>query len=227
VFARLHETYGSQDPFEWFDGGRTGDSLFAAMVLHIIGQQISATVTMAVYDRVKVAAGSLPNAELILRLGAPRLRECGLSWAKAHSVVDLAERQSAGIVDLEHLESTPDDQVIARLTAVKGIGLWTAQTFLIRQLGREDVLPEGDVGVRRAIAAAWALPAPPIPKDVRARGEAWAPYRSFAAALLWRSLAPVGELSDPKAKALAKENSPRQRQGPGLYAPESPRLLGR
>ena len=204
VLARLHETYGPQDPFEWFDGGRTGDSMFAAMVLHIIGQQISATVTFAVYDRVVAAGGGIPTSKRVLRLGAPRLRECGLSWAKAGSVVDLATRQSSGVIDLENLTSTPDEEVITGLTAVKGIGLWSAQTFLIRQLHRADVLPEGDVGIRRAITQAWSLPAAPAPKEVRARGEAWAPYRSFAAALLWRSLAAPGELSDPKAKALAR-----------------------
>jgi 3-methyladenine DNA glycosylase/8-oxoguanine DNA glycosylase len=154
VLARLHETYGPQDPFEWFDGGRTGDSMFAAMVLHIIGQQISALVTFAAYDRVTAAAGGIPTAQRILRLGAPPLRECGMSWAKAGSVIDLATRQASGVIDLENLSSTPDDDVITGLTAVKGIGLWSAQTFLIRQLRRPDVLPEGDVGLRRAIARA-------------------------------------------------------------------------
>lgn len=211
VLARLHETYGPQEPFEWFDGGRTGDSMFAAMVLHIIGQQISAIVTFAVYDRVATAAGGIPTAERILRLGAPSLRECGLSWAKAGSVIDLATRQSSGVLDLENLASTSDDDVIAGLTAVKGIGLWSAQTFLIRQLHRADVLPEGDVGIRRAIAQAWSLPEPPVAKEVRARGQAWAPFRSFASALLWRSLAAPGELSDPKAKALARLQHPDER----------------
>jgi 3-methyladenine DNA glycosylase/8-oxoguanine DNA glycosylase len=92
------------------------------------------------------------------------------------------------------------------LTAVKGIGVWSAQTFLIRQLQREDVLPGGDVGARRAIANQWALATLPTPKEVQARGEAWAPYRSFAAALLWRSLTPPGEPSDPKERALAREH---------------------
>jgi DNA-3-methyladenine glycosylase II len=204
VFARLYDTYGPQNPFEWFDGGRTGDSTFAAMVLHIIGQQISASVTFVVFDRVVAAADGPLSPEAAIRLGATRLRECGLSWAKASSVLELARSQVDGVFDIENLSNTPDDEVIRSLTAVKGIGLWSAQTFLIRQLHREDVLPEADVGVRRAIAHEWALTALPAPKQVRARGQSWVPYRSFAAALLWRSSSPPGELSDPKERALAR-----------------------
>jgi 3-methyladenine DNA glycosylase/8-oxoguanine DNA glycosylase len=92
------------------------------------------------------------------------------------------------------------------LTAVKGIGLWSAQTFLLRQLQRADVLPEGDVGARKAIANEWELTSLPTPKQARLRAQDWAPYRSFAAALLWRSLTPPGEPSDPKARALARES---------------------
>lgn len=206
VFARLYGTYGPQNPFEWFDGGRTGESKFAAMVLHIIGQQISARVTFAVFDRVLAAAGGPVSPERMIRLGAARLRECGLSWAKANSVIDLAHTQTDVVFDIENLSTTPDSAVIAALTAVKGIGVWSAQTFLIRQLQREDVLPGGDVGARRAIANQWALATLPTPKEVQARGEAWAPYRSFAAALLWRSLTPPGEPSDPKERALAREH---------------------
>jgi 3-methyladenine DNA glycosylase/8-oxoguanine DNA glycosylase len=212
VFAHLVDTYGPQDPFEWFDGGRTGESMFAAMVLHIIGQQISASVTLAVYDRVRQAAGGIPTPGRVLKLGAASLRECGLSWAKAGYVLDLAQRQKTGLIDIENLGSTPDDAVINELTAVKGIGLWSAQTFLIRQLHREDVLPEGDVGIRRAIARQWSLSDLPEPKDVRVRAQPWAPYRSFAAALLWRSLAEPGQIADPKARALAREHASQPRK---------------
>jgi 3-methyladenine DNA glycosylase/8-oxoguanine DNA glycosylase len=88
---------------------------------------------------------------------------------------------------------------------VHGIGLWSAQTFLIHQLHRPDVLPAGDGGIRRAIQQAWELDELPAVNEVRDRAAGWAPYRSYAAALLWRSLRPADEPSDPKARALSRE----------------------
>jgi 3-methyladenine DNA glycosylase/8-oxoguanine DNA glycosylase len=207
VMARLVSLYGHPDPFEWFDGGRTGPSLFAAMVLHIIGQRISAAAAFTIFDRI-AAAGGASRPDVLLALEAARLRAFGLSEAKASCLLELARRQAAGLINLEDMGVLTDDEVVSALTAIPGIGLWSAQAFLLRQLRRPDVLPADDTGIRRAIGREWHLGALPTPRQVRDMSAAWAPYRSYAAALLWRSLRPPGEPSDPKARALARGNRP-------------------
>jgi 3-methyladenine DNA glycosylase/8-oxoguanine DNA glycosylase len=205
VFARLVAVYGSPDPFGWHDGGRTGDSKFAAMLLHIVGQQISASVAFAVYDRITTAGGEIPTPAGIRALGAERLRECGLSAAKAGYALALAEAQLSGQVDIENLDRHSDKEIVDELTAIRGIGTWSAETFLIHNLHRPDVLPAADLGIRRAVRIQWELEADPSPKTARAMAAAWTPWRTYAAALLWRSLAPPDEPSDPKERALLRE----------------------
>jgi DNA-3-methyladenine glycosylase II len=205
VFARLIDTYGQIPPFDWHDGGRTGTSLFAAMTLHIVGQQISAVVAFRIYDRLAAACGGIPTAAAILGVGTERLRQTGLSNAKASYVLALAEAQLSGDIDIEFMAALDDVTIIAELTAIRGIGLWSAQTFLIHNLARPDVIPSSDLGIRRAVAAQWQLAGLPSLKEVSRAATQWAPYRSYAAALLWRSLAPVGQESDPKARAIAAE----------------------
>jgi DNA-3-methyladenine glycosylase II len=216
VFARLTLDYGHPDPFEWFDGGRTGGSMFAAMVLHVTGQRISAAAAFTVFDRVAGVAGGIPQAAALLSLGREGLRALGLPGAKADCLLALSRQQADGTVDLEDMQALGDGEVVAALTAIPGIGLWSAQAFLLRQLRRPDVLPAGDTGIRRAVAGAWALASVPTPGQVEGRAAAWAPYRSYASALLWKSLRPPDELSDPKARALARASgtgkpSPRPR----------------
>ena len=129
----------------------------------------------------------------------------GLSGAKSSYAFALADAQARGTIDIESLNEFNDAGVIAQLTAIRGIGLWSAQTFLIHNLARPDVLPAGDTGIRRAIATQWAMPELPAPRDVASRGQVWSPDRTYGAALLWRSLTPVGEESDPKARALQSQ----------------------
>lgn len=208
VFARLLHTYGPVDPFAWHDGGRTADSKFAAMVVHIIGQQISMTVTFIVYDRLAAAAGRLPDADAIIALGPDALRGFGLSRAKAAYLADLSERQLDGRIDIEHMDHLSDVDAIAKLTAVKGIGVWSAEMFLLHQLHRPDILPAGDVGLRKAVQRAWDLENTPTADEVRDRAASWSPYRAYAAGLLWASLTPPGVESDPKARALLRAEVP-------------------
>ena len=208
VLAGLIDTYGHPPPFEWHDGGRTGDSQFAAMLLHIVGQQISASVAFQIYDRVAAACGDIPSATKVLTLQARRLEAAGLSRAKASYIMALARAQADGVIDIEAMGDLEDAEVIAKLTAIRGIGLWSAQTFLIHNLARPDVLPASDLGIRRACAALWTMSSLPTSGAVKALSAAWTPYRSYASALLWRSLAPVGEESDPKARALQKHAAP-------------------
>jgi DNA-3-methyladenine glycosylase II len=189
VLAGLVDTYGYPPPFEWHDGGRTGDSQFAAMLLHIVGQQISASVAFRIYDRVAAACGGIPSATAVLTLQAGRLEAAGLSRAKASYIMALARAQADGVIDIEAMGDLEDAEVIAKLTAIHGIGLWSAQTFLIHNL---------------ACAALWTMSSLPSSAAVKALSAAWTPYRSYASALLWRSLAPVGEESDPKARALQR-----------------------
>jgi DNA-3-methyladenine glycosylase II len=204
ALARIIEAYGGADPFDWHDGGRTGDSLFAALALHIIGQQISALVAFRLYDRVAALGTGVLTPRTLLAAGRERLASCGLSAAKARYLVAFSESVEGGDLDFAAVVAADDDEAIAMLTRTPGIGVWTAQTFLIHQLHRPDVWPSGEIGIRRAIAACWELDELPTPARTETIGEGWRPYRSFAAALLWRSLYPPGEPSDPKARALLK-----------------------
>jgi DNA-3-methyladenine glycosylase II len=206
IFASLIDIHGHPNPFEWHDGGRTGSSLFAALVLHIVGQRVSATAAFRVFDRIAVAGGGIPSPDSLLALGLDGLRNAGLSSAKASYLEDLATRQRAGLLDVERMAARSDSDVITTLTAVRGIGLWTAQMFLMRQLHRPDVLPAGDTGIRRAVQLCWGLGTFPTIDDVARRATAWTPRRSFAAGLLWRSLWPPGVASDQKERALLRES---------------------
>ncbi|MGV9249377.1 DNA-3-methyladenine glycosylase family protein [Streptomyces sp. NPDC003710] len=113
-----------------------------------------------------------------------------MSRAKATYLHDLARRQAQGIIDLEHMDDTDDATALAELTALPGVGPWTAHMFLIHQLHRPDILPCGDIGIRRAIQHAQQLTDLPAINDTHRRALHWAPYRTYAAALLWASLTP-------------------------------------
>jgi len=156
--------------------------------MHIIAQQISTKVALVIFDRVAAAAGGTLTPEGILGLSVEQLRALGTSNSKAAYLRALAEAVHSGTLPIETLDSLSDQEAIDQLTAVKGIGPWSAQMFLIHQLGREDILPAGDLGIRLAVQRAYALPETPSIEDVRRRGEAWAPYRTYAAGVLWRSL---------------------------------------
>ncbi|MEU6479129.1 hypothetical protein ABZ858_20025 [Streptomyces sp. NPDC047017] len=209
VLAELVERYGRPDPYVWFDGGRTGTSLFAAMVLHLAGQRISAVAAFTVYDRIADELQGVPAPEGILSLGTRRLRTLGLSDAKANHVLDLARQQVAGTADLDSLAGMDDAGVIDVLTTVEGVGLWSAQAFLMRQLHRPDVLPAQDKGIREAMRRQWGMTRLPTVGETRKKAAPWSPYRSFASALLWKSLYPPGEASDPKERALIRLGNPR------------------
>ncbi|MEU6176069.1 hypothetical protein ABZ832_29690 [Streptantibioticus parmotrematis] len=202
VFARIIAAYGIQDPFAWHDGGRTGTARFPALFLHVLSQRTSAAAAFTLYDRTAEALGGSVTARGLARLGPSGLRSIGLNDAKAACATDLARAQLAGRIDVEHLETQDDEEVVAALTAFKGLGTWTAQAFLMRQLQRPDVLPAGDTALHTAIQKNWNLPEPPTPSRTRHLAAPWAPSRSYAAALLWRSLVPPGEPYDPKERAL-------------------------
>jgi DNA-3-methyladenine glycosylase II len=151
----------------------------------IVSQQISVKAAAAIMARLEAQLGEV-TPERILAAEPEQLRAVGLSGQKVRYLRDLAERAAIGALDLVALPALDDDTVIAQLTAVKGIGRWTAEIYLMFALGRPDVLPADDLGLRYAVQQFYALPEPPPPAELRRIGERWRPYRSVASWYLWR-----------------------------------------
>ncbi len=166
---------------------------FETLARSIVFQQLSGASARAIFARLKAATdGDARMTPASLRsLSEEALRRVGLSQQKSRYLRDLAEKAEAGIVDFARLTSLSDAEVISHLTEAKGVGVWTAQMYLLFALRRPDVLAAGDLGIRSAIRKAYRLRRPPTPKRVEALGEAWRPYRSVACWYLWRSIAPV------------------------------------
>jgi DNA-3-methyladenine glycosylase II len=161
---------------------------FATLVRSIVYQQLSGKVAIVIYNRLAEAAGGELTPEAILKLKPAKLRKIGLSRQKSSYILDLARHTKSGSVVFDKIHLLSDDEVIEHLTAVKGIGVWTAHMFLIFALRRTDVLPTGDLGVRTAIRKAYELAELPKPAEIEALARAWRPYCSVAAWYLWRSL---------------------------------------
>jgi len=163
---------------------------YAALVRAIVGQQLSVHAARAIYARLLDRfGGQPPTPQQILADEPDELRVAvGLSHAKTAYLRSLAEHVLAGELELDRLEQLSDEEVIADLVAVKGIGEWSAHIFLMFTLGRPDVLAVGDLGIRRAVERAYELPGLPSAPEVTALAEPWRPYRTAACLLLWRSL---------------------------------------
>jgi len=170
------------------------DPDFESLVRSIVYQQLSGRVASVIFGRL---AALVPNGaltpEAILKLTPAKMRRAGLSKQKTAYIRDLARKTARGKLKFEALPELPDDEVIAQLTQVKGVGVWTAHMFLMFALQRVDVLPVGDLGVRMAIRKAYGLEDLPHPKQVAEIGAAWRPYASVASWYLWRSLENQGE----------------------------------
>ena len=153
----------------------------------IVYQQLSGKAAATIHGRVMALFGDRPPtpAELLAMPDEP-LRGAGLSRQKLGYLRDLATRAHAGEVPFDALDALPDEEVVAALTSVKGVGRWTAQMFLMFRLGRLDVLPELDLGVQQGIRKAYRLRRLPTPKEVARRGARWAPYRTVASWYMWR-----------------------------------------
>jgi DNA-3-methyladenine glycosylase II len=164
------------------------DPTFDMLVRSIVYQQLSGKVAAVIFGRLLAAVKGELTPRRVLRLPHERMRALGLSNQKATYIRDLAERTKSGEVDFAALPGMSDEQVIETLTRVKGIGVWTAQMFLIFALKRMDVLPVGDLGVRAAIKKAYGLEELPKPVDMEELARAWRPYCSVASWYLWRSL---------------------------------------
>jgi DNA-3-methyladenine glycosylase II len=168
--------------------GRPADA-YGALVRSIVGQQLSTTAARTIYGRVtELFGGRTPTPGELLAVDPELLRGAGLSRAKVAYLRDLAEQVEDGELELDRLSELPDEEVSAQLTAIKGLGRWTVDMFLIFHLGRPDVLPVGDLGIRRAVQVNYGLEELPKPAELETIGEAWRPYRSLASLYLWTSL---------------------------------------
>jgi len=168
--------------------GRPPDA-YGALLRAIVGQQLSTKAARSIYTRLAdMFGGHAPTPRELLDTDPDELRTAGLSRAKVAYLRDLAEHVERGDLELGRLRDLPDEEVTAQLTAVKGLGRWTADMFLIFHLGRPDVLPVGDLGIRRAAQIAYGLDDLPAPAELERIAEPWRPYRSLASLYLWTSL---------------------------------------
>ncbi len=162
---------------------------FAALARSIIYQQLSTKAATTIHGRVVAALGAGGmRAASVLRTPDATLRAAGLSAQKISYLRDLAARTEDGRLPVRTLGRLDDAEVTRVLTEVKGIGVWTAQMYLMFRLGRPDVLPTGDLGIQNGVQKVYGLKQRPAPADVERIGAKWAPYRSVASWYLWRSL---------------------------------------
>ena len=170
-------------------GARAAGSHLDALVRSIVGQQLSTSAATTIHGRLLVLVGEAnPLPEDWLALNDPDMRAAGLSRQKIAYIRDLARRVKDGELPMDRLHLMSDDEVIEALTAVKGIGVWTAQMFLMFRLGRPDILPVLDLGIRNAFRREYKLRKDPTAKRMQALAKSWAPYRSVASWYLWQSL---------------------------------------
>jgi DNA-3-methyladenine glycosylase II len=174
--CELH-AFAPKDPFE-------------TLCMSIASQQLSTKAAATIFGRFKdlFPPDRTPTPDRVMTLNDDQLRACGFSRAKAAFVKDLSAHVLDGRLDLKKLKQHSDDDVMKQLVAVKGIGRWTAEIFLMFRLGRPDILPADDLGLMNAVHRAYRLRKRPDAKKLRQIGEAWRPHRSVAAWYLWQSL---------------------------------------
>lgn len=161
---------------------------FSVLVESIISQQLATSAAEAIFKRFKDLYPKFPTASEILSTRKSKLRLVGLSGMKIEYLKDLARHVEQGRLDMKSLGKMSDEDVIASLTQVKGIGKWTAEMFLIFSLGRQDVFPADDLGLRKGVQRVFSLPDIPKPKEVEKIGQRWKPYRTIVTWYLWKSL---------------------------------------
>jgi 3-methyladenine DNA glycosylase/8-oxoguanine DNA glycosylase len=186
---RLADLIGRAGPFTMRP--EPTQSLFAALMRSIVYQQLTGKAASTILGRVvkTCAPGRFPTPRQVLEIAPERLREAGLSTAKTAAVRDLAAKTLDGTVpSLARVRRMDDEEIIERLTEVKGIGRWTVEMLLIFRLGRPDVFPVSDLGVRKGYGRVFQRGRLPEPASMLRRGERWRPYRSVASWYLWRAL---------------------------------------
>jgi DNA-3-methyladenine glycosylase II len=185
VLAGLIADRPDFDPRRWMTELPAMD-LFGALLFQIVGQQLSVAATRRTLERIEARfGGRLPSPAEVLGTDPATLRDAGLSWRKISTLRELAERLSDGRLEPTALATLADDELIAELTDIPGIGPWTAQGALIIALGREDVVLPGDLALRKAVRTVYHLDHLPGEEEVLAIAEKWRPYRSLATAYLF------------------------------------------
>ena len=163
---------------------------YGALLRAIVGQQLSTKAARTIYLRViDIFDGQTPSPEQLLEAEETELRGAGLSGRKAEYLQDLARHVISGELELDRLDELSDEEAIAEIVAVRGLGQWTAEMFLLFHLKRPDILSGGDLGIRKAIQTEYGLAEMPTPARVEEIGEPWRPHRSLASLYLWESLA--------------------------------------
>jgi DNA-3-methyladenine glycosylase II len=185
VLARLIDDRPDFDPRAWMTQLPPMD-LYGALLFQVTGQQLSVPATRRTLARIEALfAGHLPSPAELLAVDPSKLREAGLSWRKIGTLRDLAERLSDGRLSQDVLSGLPDDELIAELTTISGIGPWTVQGAMLIALGREDVVLPGDLALRKAIQSAYQLDHIPSQQEVLDIASKWRPYRSLATSYLF------------------------------------------
>jgi DNA-3-methyladenine glycosylase II len=209
VFATLIDRLEPVDLGSWRK--RWALDPFRALARSIAGQQISTSAANAIFGRLQALIGDRDPATAIAGATDAELRAVGLSSAKSAALRDLAARTLDGRLALDRFDDLTDDEAREQLTAVRGIGPWTADIFLLGQLGRPDVLPAGDLGIRHAVQRAYGLDKVPSEREVRVISDAWRPYRSLATAYLYSSL--WADPERPASQAQPSRKATKQRGG--------------
>jgi DNA-3-methyladenine glycosylase II len=188
------------------------DSVYESLLEAIVYQSISGKAAATIYARIKALGsnGLCPTPAEILAVSVQRLREAGLSGAKAAAMKDLAQKTIDGVVPtLEAAGLLSDEELVGRLISVRGIGAWTVEMFLIFRLGRPDVLPIHDYGVQKGFALAYGKKEIPKPRELAAFGERWRPYRTVASWYMWRAVEHYG-----KTRKITKSTKAKKRKKP-------------
>lgn len=182
--ARLAEEHGPVD-FTLPSYDRAPTDPLGRLTLSIVGQLISVRAALAVFGRLELLLGGGIDAARLTETEESALRAIGLSYAKARALRELAIELTTGRFSFDELVALDDEQAEARLVALRGVGPWSAQMFLLRAMARPDVFPAGDLGLRRGIELIDARPSMPSIEQAAGRALSWRPYRSYAAKYLW------------------------------------------
>ena len=194
VLPRLIDDRPDFDPRAWMTELPPMD-LYGALLFQVTGQQLSVPATRRTVARIQALfGGHLPAPAELLAVDPAQLRQAGLSWRKIGTLRDLAQRLTDGRLDQDVLSTLPDDELMAELTAISGIGPWTVQGAMLVALRREDVVLPGDLALRKAVQANYQLDHLPTQEEVLAIAEKWRPYRSLATSYLFSSaFEPAGD----------------------------------
>jgi DNA-3-methyladenine glycosylase II len=166
------------------------ENYFEALCRAIVGQQLSVKAAATIFKRFSALTpgAKFPTPAQVLKMPTAKMRKAGLSGMKVKFLKDLARHVEKKMLDLKNINALPDEEVMEQLVAVKGIGPWTAEMFLMFSLGRDDIFSYGDLGLKNAIRAIYKMKKHPTPAQAKKITEKWKPYRSLASRYLWASL---------------------------------------